>query len=129
LETFRQSEKRPFRNPAKIALITAQYEEKGRNQERQNLNDPGGNKRTKTDGQKPVLRVDYTNPKNQADKLNELINTADDPSEALDALKVIISSQRADKESAKQGRQVRTYIPINCTDCPLYQGVKEKNLK
>lgn len=113
----------------KFALITAQYEQRGADKEKEKKVNQGGNEHTKTSGQKAVLRVDYTNPKNQADKLNELINTADDPGEALDALKVIIQSQRADRESAKEGKQTRVYIPINCADCPLYQDIKTKNLK
>lgn len=74
--------------------------------------------------------VDYTDPKNQARKLNELINRADNTGEALDALKVIISTQKADRDAARDGRQVRAYIPMGCNDCPLYQskaqGIKKR---
>lgn len=70
--------------------------------------------------------VDYTNPAEQARKLNELINTASDPGEALDALKVIISSQRADKEAAKEGKRVLFYAPLRCRDCPLYAKARAK---
>jgi len=73
--------------------------------------------------------VDYTNPAEQARKLNELINTASDPGEALDALKVIISSQRADKEAAKEGKRVLFYAPLRCRDCPLYAKAREKREK
>ena len=113
----------------KWALITAEYQEKGKDIARAEIIEKGDNKRTKTADKKPISEIDYTNPINQTKKLNELINNATDQNEVLDALKVIISSQRADKESAKQGRQVRAYIPINCTDCPLYQDIKQKNLK
>ena len=66
-------------------------------------------------------KIDYFDPKNQREKLNELINEASDPDEALDALKVLINTQRDDRQAAKEGRQVRAYLPLNCRDCPLYQ--------
>jgi len=70
--------------------------------------------------------IDYTDPKNQNRKLNELINTADDPGEALDALKVIISTQKADREAAKEQKIVRSYLPLSCADCPLMQRERKK---
>lgn len=70
--------------------------------------------------------VDYSNPQNQMQKLNELINSSDDVGETLDALKVIISTQKADKEAAREGKQVKAYIPITCIDCPLYQKAKSR---
>lgn len=73
--------------------------------------------------------VDYTNPAEQARKLNELINTASDPGEALDALKVIISSQRADKEAAREGKRVLFYAPLRCRECPIYAKAREKREK
>ena len=68
--------------------------------------------------------VDYTNPENQRKKLNELVNNASDPGEALDALKVIISGQRDDKQAAREQKQVRAYLPLSCQDCPLYKKSK-----
>ena len=65
--------------------------------------------------------IDYSDPANQATKLNELVNSATDGGEALDALKVIIQSQRADREAAKDGKVVRAYLPISCVACPLYK--------
>ena len=70
--------------------------------------------------------VDYTNPDNQRHKLNELINDASDPGEALDALKVIISGQRDDRQAAREQKQVRAYLPITCESCPLYQKAKAR---
>lgn len=70
--------------------------------------------------------VDYSDPANQKRKLNELINKASDPGEALDALKVIISGQRDDKQAAKERRQVAAYLPICCNDCPLYQKARKR---
>lgn len=64
--------------------------------------------------------VDYSNPTNQIRKLNTLINKAKDPNEALDALKVLIASQKADKETLKEGKPIRAYLPISCHNCPLY---------
>lgn len=70
--------------------------------------------------------VDYTDPANQRRKLNELINDASDPGEALDALKVVISGQRDDRQAAREGRQVRAYLPLLCHNCPLYQKAQTK---
>ena len=73
--------------------------------------------------------VDYSSPAAQQAKLNELVNTADDPGEALDALKVIIQSQKADRDAAKEGRVQRVYLPVSCTDCPLYLKARKKGEK
>lgn len=70
--------------------------------------------------------IDYSDPANQARKLNELVNSADDPGEALDALKVIISTQKADREAARDKKAVGAYVPITCYDCPLYLEAKNK---
>lgn len=83
--------------------------------------------RTETEKQKPVARViDYSDPANQAKKLNELVNQASDPGEALDALKVIISTQKADKEAAREKKTVQFYRPLRCDQCPLYEKAKKK---
>ena len=86
----------------------------------------------RTKAEKPARiagNIDYSNPAEQARKLNELVNTASDPGEALDALKVIISSQRADKEAAREGKRVVFYTPLRCKDCPLYEKAREKAAK
>lgn len=70
--------------------------------------------------------IDFSRPENQTAKLNELVNTASDPGEALDALKVIIQGQRADRDAAKEGRTVRAYLPVSCSDCPLYEKARKK---
>lgn len=92
--------------------------------------DAGGSVRTETG---PKLKnykfVDYSSPAAQQAKLNELVNTADDPGEALDALKVIIQSQKADRDAAKEGRVQRVYLPVSCTDCPLYLKARKKGAK
>ena len=81
----------------------------------------------------PILKnskfVDYSSPAAQQAKLNELVNTAADPGEALDALKVIIQGQKADREAAREGRTVRAYLPQACNDCPLYQKARKKGQK
>ena len=82
----------------------------------------GDNERT--NGRNPS-RVDYSDPTNQTRKLNELVNTASDPGEALDALKVIIQTQKADRDAAREGKQVKCYVPISCNDCPLYKKAKK----
>jgi len=70
--------------------------------------------------------VDFSRPENQTAKLNELVNTADDPGEALDALKVIMQAQKADRDAAKDGRIVRAYVPVSCHECPIYQKAGKK---
>ena len=96
--------------------------EKGRAEERGKDSDRSENEPEKA----PAKFVDYSDPANQRRKLNELVNKASDPGEALDALKVIISGQRDDKQAAKERRQVAAYLPICCNDCPLYQKARKK---
>lgn len=87
----------------------------------------GDNVRTNSDmSAQKEKNIDYSDPANQARKLNELVNSADDPGEALDALKVIISTQKADREAARDNKTVRAYVPITCSDCPLYSRAKNK---
>lgn len=74
-------------------------------------------------------RVDYANPDEQKRLLNDLINGTNDPDQKLDALKIIIAGQRDDRQAAKEGRQVRAYLPQNCRDCVLYQREKAKQEK
>lgn len=70
-------------------------------------------------------QVDYTDPQMQKEKLNEIINSARDSGEALDALKVIISGQKNDQEAAKNNKVQRFYTPLQCRDCPLYNEKKD----
>lgn len=69
--------------------------------------------------------IDYTDPDKQKEKLNEIINTAKDSGEALDALKVIIAGQRNDQDAAKQNKVQRFYTPMKCRECPLYRDAKK----
>lgn len=71
-------------------------------------------------------KVDYANPDEQKRLLNDLINNTNDPDQKLDALKIIIAGQRDDRQAAKEGKQVRAYLPQNCRDCVLYQREKAK---
>ena len=84
---------------------------------------PADNNRTQ---KRTKSRIDYSDPKAQTDKLNELINTADDPGEALDALKVIIQTQKADREAARSQKSVIYYRPIRCNQCKLYLKAGKK---
>lgn len=63
--------------------------------------------------------VDYSDPKAQLAKLNELINTASDPGEALDAMKVLLSKQ-AELSPRKSDNASRVYLPLSCHRCPLH---------
>ena len=83
----------------------------------------GESVRTKSPAEKAAF-VDFSLPQNQTAKLNELVNTADDTGEVLDALKVIIATQKADRDAAREGRVVRAYLPVSCTDCPLYDKAR-----
>jgi hypothetical protein len=97
-------------------------------EERQQEDETGTQDNNRTQKRK-TARIDYSDPKAQTDKLNELINTADDPGEALDALKVIISTQKADREAARSQKSVIYYRPIRCKQCKLYQKAGEKARK
>ena len=70
--------------------------------------------------------VDYSNPENQRKKLNQIINQASNSGEALDALKVIISGQKDDRQAAREQKQVKIYLPLICYDCPLYEKARKK---
>jgi hypothetical protein len=108
-----------------------QEEERKRAEILQGFQDDGGKEekggadsvRTKRTSAK---MVDFSNPQNQMQKLNELVNSSDDVGETLDALKVIISTQKADRESAREGKAVKAYLPMTCNDCPLYQRRKNR---
>ena len=109
----------------RIATDAQKQAENGPNSENQDKgreNVPTNTNKQNTGGK----LVDYSDPANQRNKLNELVNTADDPGDALDALKVIISGQRDDKQAAREGRQVRAYLPLLCYECPLYQAREKK---
>lgn len=96
--------------------------EKGRGEEKR----PEGIESTQAEPKKAPKYIDYSNPENQRKKLNELVNTAADSGEALDALKVIIQGQKADREAAKEQKTVRTYLPLTCDVCPLYEKAKKR---
>ncbi len=68
--------------------------------------------------------IDYGVPANQLRKLNQLVNTATDPSEALDALKVIISKQ-GEIAPEKRETPIRYYRPVTCDRCPLHAMAHE----
>ena len=70
--------------------------------------------------------VDFSNPQNQMQKLNELVNSSEDVGETLDALKVIIQTQKADRDAAREGKVVRCYLPMTCNECPLLKKGQKK---
>ena len=93
-------------------------------------NPRGESESPKTQPAKAVTNsVDYSDPANQMRKLNDLVNTADDSGEALDALKVIISTQKADKEAARERKTVVFFTPVKCLDCQMYQKAKARQEK
>lgn len=102
------------------AEIIRRYEEEKRRQEEKE----GRNGRNGQGAQ--AGPVDYTDPKQQRRKLNELVNSATDQRETLDALKTIISMQKDDRDAAREQKTVRAYLPMTCTGCPLYQKAKRK---
>ncbi len=63
--------------------------------------------------------VDYSDPKAQLAKLNQLINTASDPGEALDAMKVLLSKQAELAPAREPEKQQRFYLPLACSECHL----------
>lgn len=80
---------------------------------------------TRTTKTAPDL-IDYSDPQQQRRKLNELVNTAEDQKEALDALKTIIATQKDDRDSARERKQIQSYLPIKCKSCPLYLAELQK---
>lgn len=71
--------------------------------------------------------IDYSDPANRRKLYNEVIRDAkDDPKTRLDAAKVFEQLQQADKQAAKEQKQVRAYLPLNCYDCPLYLKAAKK---
>lgn len=106
----------------------AKNREKGRQEERDRQNAEGSEGTDGQPGRKKAGKIDYSDPANQTAKLNELINTADDPGEALDALKVIIQTQKADRDAAKAQKTVQYYRPLRCNECPLYENARQKDI-
>ena len=110
----------------KYDLERAGYE-RGTAETLDKINGPGDSVRAETETTKRGAGfIDYSRPENQTTKLNELVNTARDPDAALDALKVIMQAQKADRDAAKEGRVVRAYLPIVCESCPLYETARKK---
>ena len=123
-----------WRNMDKIkTLITEVQTAKGRDDKRDKGTDEKPTEGSVRSENTPKLKnskfVDYSSPAAQQAKLNELVNTADDPGEALDALKVIIQSQKADRDAAKEGRVQRVYLPLTCDSCPIYEKLRKKSAK
>ena len=83
-----------------------------------------------TEGDQRDGMVDYSKPANQLRKLNELIHSAPDQKDELDALKVLIAqTSREPQERSPEGRQVHAYLPLSCYDCPLYLNAKSSRQK
>ena len=112
--------------------IISERIEKAKREEREKIlreSDKGRENSVHTETAKPAQidkYTDFSKPENQFKKLNELVNTATDSAETLDALKVIMSAQKADREAARDGKVVKCYIPITCKDCKLYQKALKK---
>ena len=70
--------------------------------------------------------IDFSIPENQRRKLNEIINGTADAGEALDALKVLIAKQGELAPVERKETPVRVYLPLSCSDCPLYAKAKAK---
>ena len=63
--------------------------------------------------------TDYTSPAEQKKLLNQIIANNPLSDEALDALKLIMQGQRADKDGAKDKQIQRFYTPVRCSGCPI----------
>lgn len=74
--------------------------------------------------------VDYSDPANRKRLYNSVIaRSKDDPRTQLDAAKLFEQIQKDDREAARTQKVVRSYLPIRCNSCPLYQKAKEKTTK
>lgn len=69
---------------------------------------------------RPVKGVDFSIPENQRAKINEIINGATDPHDALDALKLMLSRQQEIAPDPQKEQIARFYMPLCCNQCPLY---------
>ena len=124
-DAFQAAKNNLFEHDEQIRRIyQAELDEKGG---KDNGNDGTG------DNERPEIRrgsrrgtIDYLNPENQAAKLNELVNKSESAGETLDALKVIIATQKADRDAARDGKQVKCYVPMSCDICPLYEKARKK---
>ena len=103
-------------------------QERQRKQEEKNAGDSN-----RTDAQPEAHKrkeIDYYNPEEQKKQINRIIqDSADDPKTQLDAIKTIQQTQRDDKQAAREGRQVRAYLPQRCNTCPLYEKARRKPTK
>ena len=74
--------------------------------------------------------TDYTSPAEQKKLLNAIISKDPTNAEALDALKVILSMQKGDKDNAKEKQIQRFYTPVRCSGCPIraaFAKIQEKD--
>lgn len=69
---------------------------------------------------RPAKGIDFSIPENQRAKINEIINGATDPHDALDALKLMLSRQQEMAPESRKETPQRFYLPISCSECPLY---------
>lgn len=85
---------------------------------------PGGSDRT-DDSRRAA--VDYYDPANQKRQINRIIQEArDDPKTQLDAIKAIQQTQRDDRQAARDQKQVKTYLPLRCSACPLMMKARKR---
>lgn len=76
-------------------------------------------KKPKKETSTPEAVTDYTSPAEQKKLLNKIIANNPLSDEALDALKLIMQGQRADKDGAKDKQIQRFYTPVRCSGCPI----------
>ena len=135
LESINRSTVYKWKNSLKIVELIRDLERKKQDTLERAVNnaleqikgDEGGSVRSDIEnGPKRTKTVDYTDPSNQARKLNELVNTATDPGEALDALKVIMQAQKSDREAAREQKTVRAYLPLTCSECPFLEKARKR---
>lgn len=106
----------------------------GRDEERRKETERKGreeNERTASEtGRTIAAPVDYYDPANQRRQINRIISEAgDDPKTQLDAIKAIQQTQRDDKQAARDQKQVRSYLPLRCYECPLMIKARQKATK
>ena len=113
---------------ANARLKGRQDAEKARANKNTGTADIEGNRRKNAAGLSQ--ETDYYDPANQRTQINRIIReAADDPRTQLDAIKAIQQTQRDDKQAARDQKQVRTYLPLRCNDCPLLAKAREKVTK
>ena len=108
------------------ARADVKIQDAARDEGRKEAAEQAAKEEEKKTGKPANIGRDYMDPENQKRKLNEIVNRAQTTGEALDALKIIMSTQKDDRQAARDLSQVRAFLPLRCENCPLYDAARRK---